>query len=543
MRAIMWIGLMLACGLTAMLAAGAPPLRSTQLGPASPEPPLADAPRVPPPPPPHRAPSSVVPPRMPAPVPGTPCPDDPPAPRVQIRVRVPATVVAGQEIEYKICVENSANAPAHHVLVRGQVPPSARYVRANPAPTAFDPELIWELGTLEGCACKEIFLTLAPTGTDDVRFCARVQFEHGQCVTTQVARPALALVKRGPPQAQVGETLRYCLQVTNVGGAAASGIVLGDSLPVGLEHSSGKSSLTWDIGALAPGESRCIEYQVVARAAGKHCNKAIVTAPGGLREEVEHCVIVAEARLDLTKVGPARRFLTQPAVYHLTVVNSGSSTHTNVVLRDPLPANTTFVSASEGGQLVGNEVQWNLGSLEPGAKRTVDVVLKATRVGRVCNRATAATDRGLTAQAEACTDFEGVPALLLEVVDNDDPVEVGARTSYTIIVRNQGSLVATNLRLVAYVPEQLAITRVTGPADHKKDGNQIAFEPLTLQPQAEARYVVHVQALRPGDLRFVVEMTADQLGERPVREEESTRVYVDIPNVRPSPQPEPPGNP
>ena len=51
----------------------------------------------------------------------------------------------------------------------------------------------------------------------------------------------------------------------------------------------------------------------------------------------------------------------------------------------------------------------------------MDVVLRAQKIGRVCNRAAATADRGLTAQAEACTDFVGQSALLLEVVDTDDP--------------------------------------------------------------------------------------------------------------------------
>jgi uncharacterized repeat protein (TIGR01451 family) len=159
----------------------------------------------------------------------------------------------------------------------------------------------------------------------------------------------------------------------------------------------------------------------------------------------------------------------------------------------------------------------------------VELTVRALESGRICNRATASAGTGITVDAEACTNFIGASGLLLEVVDTDDPVEVGAETSYVILVRNQGGAPATNVRIEAVVPEQLAITRVTGPSDSRREGQRLFFMPLTLPPRADARYVVHVRALRAGDLRFKVELNADQLPSGPVHEEESTTVYVDVP--------------
>ena len=50
-----------------------------------------------------------------------------------------------------------------------------------------------------------------PIGGDEVKNCARVQFEHGECVATRVARPALNMHKTGPTQALLSETLDYRL--------------------------------------------------------------------------------------------------------------------------------------------------------------------------------------------------------------------------------------------------------------------------------------------------------------------------------------------
>src|SRR5262249_19604516 len=150
--------------------------------------------------------------------------EDPPTPIVAIRVRVPASAAAGQDLEYHICVENLSAAPAHHVIVRNPLPANARYVRANPEPSAKEPELVWNLGTLEACGCREIVLVLSPTGTGDVLDCARVQFEHGQCVTTHIVRPAINVRKAGPTQAVVNAALNYQLTVTNTGGTELTGV-------------------------------------------------------------------------------------------------------------------------------------------------------------------------------------------------------------------------------------------------------------------------------------------------------------------------------
>src|SRR5207302_3637162 len=142
------------------------------------------------------------------------------------------------------------------------LPGNARFVRATPEPSTRTPELRWDLGTLPGGARREITLVLAPTGGEEVNNCARIQFEHGQCVRTRLTRPALEVRKEGPAEAILYDSLSYKVTVTNTGGADATRIVLTDILPVGLEHASGKNRLTWALGTLASGQSRMVEYQV-----------------------------------------------------------------------------------------------------------------------------------------------------------------------------------------------------------------------------------------------------------------------------------------
>jgi uncharacterized repeat protein (TIGR01451 family) len=246
-----------------------------------------------------------------------------------------------------------------------------------------------------------------------------------------------------------------------------------------------------------------------------------------MRAVDEHCVTVAEARMTIAKYGPERRYVNLPTRYQITVTNTGSVALDNVVVRDPIPDGLSFLRA-DGGQFVGNQVQWSLGQLQPGASRTVDITLRADRAGKICNRVQAVADCDISATTEMCTEFVGITALLLEVVDTGfDPIEVGAESRYMIIVRNQGTADATNVKLDMLAPEQISVTRVTGNANTKKEGQRITTQPFNLPPRGEARFTVYGTALKAGNVRFKVDMTADQLTSGPVHEEESTTIFAE----------------
>lgn len=553
-RRLRWAGLVLLTLLGWLVpderstaAPGPPPIRRVQFTQGTAEPPLADplpgqparpapAPAAPPPsadanpPPPIFQPRPQ--PRAVRPTPAPNQPKDPPTPVVALRMRVASCVDAGQEIEYRICVENTSHAPAYRVMVRDVVPANARFVRADPPPAETEPELLWKLGTLGDCECREIKLVLAPVGGGEVRNCACVQFEHGQCVCTQVNAPCLKLCKRGPGQAMIYDRITYKLEVTNTGRSPVTGVVLTDVLPEGLQADDGKTELSWEIGTLAAGQSRTQEYVVTPVMEGQYTNKAEARADGGLLERAQCTLTVTKPGLALKKTGPEQQVATQPAAYQITVHNPGTAPVTNLVVTDSLPAQTTFVSASNGGKLDGNTVRWSLGTLAAGASQTLELVLQAQASGKVCNKASATADRGLTAESEACTEFIGASALRLEVTDDDfDPLEINREGRYLIRVKNTGHMTATNVRIVGKLPEQMVFT-AAAPADrfrmeHQQDRDVVTFEPISLEPGAHAVYEVRGRALKEGDVRFRVELTADQLEQVGVREEESTTLYAD----------------
>jgi uncharacterized repeat protein (TIGR01451 family) len=454
---------------------------------------------------------------------------DPPLPNVAVRVRVPDSIKAGEELTYHLCVENASKGEAYHVTVRSPLPANTKFVRADPPPSDKNKELIWRLGTMPPMSYRDITLILMPTGPGEVRACARIQYEHGQCVCTKVTGPVLKLAAEGPAQLVIGEPTTLRLTVKNTGNDEATDVKIKETLPPGLIAAAGKSAFESTIGTLAAGQSRTVEFQATATLAGKLCTKAQATGAGGLHTEIERCLHAGQPKLTLAESGPSHRYLNLSATYRITIANPGDMPADNIVVKSDVPPQSIFMSASEGAELVGDQVHWTIPSLEPGGERTLDLVFRSRSAQQVCNHTQAQAAHGLQASTQACTNFLGVSAVLLQLTDTDDPVEVGSETSYSVVVRNQGTVPVTQARLLARTGPHLEVGRVTGPTDSHRDGATVTTDPFVIQPESEIQFLFRVRVLRVGDARFKVDLFADQLTAGPVREEESTQVYADAP--------------
>lgn len=466
---------------------------------------------------------------------------DPPAPHVTIRVRVPAMATPGQDLEYRLVVDNTSPAPAHKVRVRA-LPTNTQFKRATPEPTEKKPELIWQLETLAPNSRKEIVLVVQPNGDGEVLCCARVQFEHGQCVRTRLTQPQLQVRMSGPTQVTVNDTDTFRIEVSNTGQREATAVQLSNTLPPGIDFLNSKPSTTgnnnllvWNLGNIPPGKTVKVEYDALISKTGTLVNKAEVKDSRNLKQETSAQVVVTEPKLALTVAGPLKRIVGRPATYLITVSNPGTGPVKNVEVVEAVSAPTesdpsiVILSASAGGKIQGGTVRWSLGTLPPGSKQVVQLTVQARTAGKFISGADATADRGLKAHAEAAaTLFEASTSLALEIDKSHDPLEVDRTGTYSVRVANQGSTPLTQVKVVFTLPEELKVTGMKGKTEGKQEGQVIAFALLeALAPGDQAVWAVTAQALRAGEVRLRATVDADQLQMKPLTCEESTLLYSD----------------
>ena len=170
---------------------------------------------------------------------------------------------------------------------------------------------------------------------------------------------------------------------------------------------------------------------------------------------------------------------------------------------------------------------WNLGTIQPEGEKSVSLEVKTTAVGKAENVVRANAICADEAVARAVTDVRGVAALLLEVVDQEDPIEAGNNEIYTITVTNQGFAPATNVKIVAKLDPDQSYVRSGGATTATHAERTVTFEPLgRLAPKDRATWTVTIKAENEDevDARFRIDLTADQLTS-PVQESESTHMY------------------
>lgn len=437
----------------------------------------------------------------------------------------PTEIRRGDPITYEIRLTNLTRSRINDVVLSEQFPPTFRSESASPEPRRRDGnQAVWQYESLAPGASETIRIRGSTDRDDELSWCATVTFSTVACARTRIVEPQLALQKIAPAEVLLCDDIPLRFVVSNKGTGLARGVRVSDELPAGLAAANGETRLMFDAGDLSAGESRDFGIVVRASRAGQFRNAATARDDSGLSASAEATTVVRKPELEVTKRAPAMRFVGRPAEFEISVRNTGDAPARDTTLMDAIPVGTEFVRADGAGQFSNGRVNWRLGTIAPGELRTVHVQVHCAGRGILENTAVA---RAYCAEGAASAKLEvkGIPAILLEVVDLDDPVEVGAQVTYEIVVTNQGSSDGTNIAVECTLPAEEQFVSGTGPSRARADGQVVTFDRVPiLRPKAKLTYRVVVKAIRDGDLRFGVSLRSDQT-ETPVMETESTHAY------------------
>lgn len=438
----------------------------------------------------------------------------------------PAEVPLNVPFDYTLKVTNVAETPLHEVVVLEHLPENFVVRSTDPETEKIDKALRWNIGSLDPKASRELRVTGVATAANNIKPCATVTFVTPPvCADITVVEPKLALTAAASKEAMACDPIELQFVVSNQGNGAAENVQIVQTLPDGLQTADGKTELTLNVGTLAPGQSRQVTGSLRAAATGEFVIKAVATANGGLTAEATATTVVRRPVLAITKTGPARQYIGRPITYEITVTNTGDAPAANAIVEDTIPPGMQGIQASPAAAVSGAKVVWQLGALAVNASKRVTITYIPAEAGTLAQTATATAVCANAVSAMAETAVYGIAAVLLEVADTEDPVQIGGRTTYTITATNQGSSPSTNVQITVAVEDGEEIVEAGGPTAVTIEGGTATSAPLaSLAPKTKATWQITVKAVKPGDVRFKATMTTAELG-RSVEETEATQLY------------------
>lgn len=449
------------------------------------------------------------------------------SPSVVIHKRAPAEVKVGQPATFVIQVRNVGTAEALGVQVHDRIPAGMQLVDVMPQPEMQGDMMIWQLGSMPVGDERSITMQLIPREEGELGSVARVTFEAAASVRTRSTRPELKITQRAPQQVLIGQQLEIELEIANIGTGEATGVVLQEDVPEGLDHPQGRQ-LDNALGNLRPGETRTEVLRLRAVQPGMIQNVVHLIAEDA--QEVSHTVdveIVAPS-LDVQLAGPSRRFLERQATYMVNIQNAGTAPATNVEVVAFLDPGFTFVSTENNGHYDPNRhaVLWSIVSLPPGDSGSVPLTLLPIEEGEQAIRLEAVADLNTRAQNESTVSVQSQAELSFAIVDTADPIEIGTETTYEIRVKNSGSRGDTNVQVRMIVPPGLELLQ--SDSDVQTDGRGgVMFPPQkSLAAGGDLTYRIRVKGIQP-DTHIVKAIVTSDQARVPVTKEESTMVYAD----------------
>ena len=313
---------------------------------------------------------------------------------------------------------------------------------------------------------------------------------------TNFAQAAIELaIETDPDPVQPGEPLNIKIVIANSGNSVSGNLVLQmvypehlSSVPVGAGIDGGdcigtscdtNELVSWLLGAMPAGSHQMVTLPPVVTGG---------TAPGAsipisvqlfennakVAETVRNVVVQNSPAFDIAvdeDVNPVAPG--DPLVYTLTYSNRSAASATNSTLKFPLPNGVSFVSATGGGVLNGNFVEWNLNTLpaRTGGEQKVTVnvgnsVVPGT-ILEVDKAEIAGTVNflGQSSNALAATTVSNNATLALAIELNPDPVQAGEtlNTALTVTNTTNGTLFGVTLEL--RYPEHLSSVSVGAGID------------------------------------------------------------------------------
>ncbi|MEX1048161.1 MAG: hypothetical protein WED15_01440, partial [Akkermansiaceae bacterium] len=372
-------------------------------------------------------------------------------------------------------------------------------------------ERVWNIGSLGPREERVIRVSGVPTREGDFQTCVFANYERALCTTMQITRPDLQLSRRWVDEQRTEkQSLFVCdplfihYTISNPGTGSTPQTVITEELPQGITTNDGNNVVTVNVGELQAGQVQTFAVPVIATQPGEFTGRATARAGNPLTTQSNAGTIrLAYAEIDVQVQGRATQYIDRDVEYRITVRN----------LSDEVPALNTQVHvpgidrrmrfAATDQQIPAQVNTFTIGTLAPGESRSFGIAFSGDRAGEIATQVVAMAYCAENAVANISTEFVGIPALQIVVVDRVDPVAVGDTTVYDISVVNEGTTAETNIVFSGELPPTLEFINARGDSEVFGDQRTLEFAPIqNLRPGESATWQVTVRGVQPGQGEF-----------------------------------------
>ncbi|MEX0938175.1 MAG: hypothetical protein WDZ59_09980 [Pirellulales bacterium] len=312
----------------------------------------------------------------------------------------------------------------------------------------------------------------------------------------------LAATVSGPQSINIGREANYQLAVENTSGTDAADVLVTIDIPAWAEvaratPTAGQvqpsndptvSGLLWRVPRLVGQSRERLELDLVPRE----------SQPLELAVQVTHSPLassamieVREPKLQMVVAGPDEVEYGQSKVYQLAVSNPGNGDAENIVIELlPLDGPASSVASHE------------LGTLQPGESKKIEVELTARQPGTLHVRAQATADGDLTAEVDKPVLVRRA-ALRLNV-EAPEAQYASAPATFQIQVNNPGNATARGLKVTAALPSGAKFQGATHGGTASADGGSVTWQVDSLPAQGSESFELMCVLNSPGENRLQV---------------------------------------
>ena len=451
---------------------------------------------------------------------------DPKTSTIMLERGTPAQVRLGRPFEYELTVKNLTSNSVSSVVLTDVCGDNMNILESVPAVSTNAGGIpTWNIGTLGPNESATIRVMAEATGGDTIDSCASASWDTTLCSTMAVVEPSLRLVKTcAPKMVSVCDNVEYTYEVYNDGTGTIENVMVRDMLGEGVRTIDGARSIEQNMGSLAPGERKTFTVGIDPQSTGTFASMATAEGEGLTAESTQCEVTVGAPILQVEQTAREMQIAGRPVEQCITVRNVGDMAATGVSIDVSIPSWSEMPQAS-GITPVDGGFRVALPDLAPGEEREVCFNMATTRMGTDAVTVNARAECAEAVSSRVVTEVKGIPAILLEVVDLEDPVIAGENTTYVIKVTNQGFAADNDIVIECITEANQRVLSASGPAGENITGSGVTFNAYpTLGPKDVIEYRVTVKNESTGDVRFTVNMTSRELT-RPVMETEATNVY------------------